>query len=147
MVYSVAIHAVRGHFHVNENGVTLFRPDEGFAQAERGGKHLLANLIGQCFHWLVCVELAWHPEKRAEELMRDAPWLFSRLTAQERAGFPDRLYDMCLELKRSGMPLYSEGADVNRFVRLRVTQSEVEDLLRSYGYPGTAGSNEGMDRR
>ncbi|MEA3489997.1 MAG: hypothetical protein U9R44_06650 [Candidatus Omnitrophota bacterium] len=55
VIYSAALHTIRGHFRI-ENGVHVFNPDEEWAQGERGKEHLYSNLIATLYFWFIVVE-------------------------------------------------------------------------------------------
>ena len=56
ILYSTAIHEIRGHFKI-ERGAPVLNTDEEFAQGERGGKKLYVNIIAIVYFWLEFVEV------------------------------------------------------------------------------------------
>jgi len=50
IVYSLALHTIRGHFRINEWGFAVFEPNEMTAQMERGRRHAYVNVLSMLFY-------------------------------------------------------------------------------------------------
>ncbi len=98
IIYSLAIHTIRGHFPINEYGFTVFNPDEVLAQQERGKSHLYINLLAMMYYWITVVEHNKAPGPRAEMIMKNYPQIFAGLTKKQREKLPQDLIDLCYDL-------------------------------------------------
>jgi hypothetical protein len=98
ILYSLAIHTLRGHFPLNGLGVPVFRPDEFVAQGERGHKYLYINMMAMMFYWIIVVEQHRYPVARADTFIRLYPHVFRSMTDEQRRRFPGDLQEFCLNL-------------------------------------------------
>ncbi|MBD3379509.1 MAG: hypothetical protein GF408_03495 [Candidatus Omnitrophica bacterium] len=89
IMYSLAIHTIKGHFPINEWGFPEYNRDEETAQGERGGNNLYRNILGMAYYWLALVEQDLYPGGRLEEFMRDNPSVFRRLSEKEKESLVD----------------------------------------------------------
>jgi len=106
IIYCVALHEIRGHFPINEFGFPEFRPDEKFAQGERGRKHLYVNLLAMLFYWIVILEHEYGDILgRAKSLIAENPEIFKGLTSEQKKMLPNHLLELCGELiRKKGFP-------------------------------------------
>ena len=91
IIYSLALHTIRGHFPINEWGFALFDSNEATAQVERGRKHAYVNVLAMLFYWLYCVEHCPRPDLRLEVFMVKHPEVFARLSKDEIRKLPEHL--------------------------------------------------------
>ncbi|MBD3379510.1 MAG: hypothetical protein GF408_03500 [Candidatus Omnitrophica bacterium] len=135
IIYSFAIHTIRGHFPVNYLGYTIFQPDEKIAQGERGRSHLYVNLLAMTFYWVVLVERHTHPGHRAWYYMLKYPEIYRNLTDRERKMLPAHLLDFLIMLrKREALPFKA------KVLRTKATRERVASMMERY--PGHV-SNDG----
>jgi len=138
IIYSIAIHTIRGHFSVDDQGNVMFDPNESLAQGERGGKYLYMNVLAMLFYWITCVEHYRLPKKRAEFYIKQYPELFRKLTRQEKKKLPNHLQEVIIDFcDSSDFPLSLQPKDTG------VVRKDVVDFVERY--PGSS-SNEGMSR-
>ena len=94
IIYSVAIHEIRGHFKF-ENNKFMFNPDEKFAQAQRGLGHVYPNILSMMYFWFAICEFGYNLyEDRIELFMKEYPELFELLSREEKAHLPRDLIKM-----------------------------------------------------
>lgn len=91
ILHSLAIHTVRGHFNVNDNGTVIFNPNEETAQPERGRKYLYTNLLAMMYYWILIVESDTNMQKRSDSFVLEYPEIFKGLTPAQRSKFTDNL--------------------------------------------------------
>ena len=104
IIYSVAIHTLRGHLPVDSlTGLMEFQAKEEIAQGERGYSHNYVNVLAMLFYWIVVVERHEHPQERAEFFIDKNPQVFSRLTTWEKKNLADHLAMLATQLSRKGV--------------------------------------------
>ncbi|MGB2599566.1 MAG: hypothetical protein WBC99_03900, partial [Candidatus Omnitrophota bacterium] len=142
ILYSVAIHKIRGHFKINEWGFAIFNPSEIIAQGERGEGHAYVNILASLFHWIYMVERAPHPRDRAWEFIQQNPQLFKKLTSEQIARLPVHLLQLCHDLNNRGVKLWT----FSRMIDADLKRDEIEKLMREAGESMKGGetSNEGV---
>lgn len=138
IIYAVAIHTIRGHFPIDENGYAMFSPDEFLAQPERGGSHLYVNLLAMMYYWIVVVERHQYPKDRAKAFMDEYPQIFSSLTSKEKDDLASDLLRICYELRTRGVWNHlteetvltdMEGRDVDEIIKESPGLESNESLL------------------
>ena len=84
IIYSVAIHEIRGHFKY-ENNRFMFNPDEKFAQGQRGLGHVYPNVLSMMYFWFAICEFGYNMyEDRINLFMEEYPELFVLLSREEK---------------------------------------------------------------
>jgi len=136
ILYSLAIHTLRGHLPVDSLGEIKFNKNEEKAQGERGRRHLYLNVLAMMFYWIMFLERESDPAYRARFYMTAYPGLFSGLTAKEKEILPDHIYTIAKNLNDHGvwqqrLPARKSGA----------TKEKVDEIIASK-YPGAV-YNEG----
>ncbi|MFH1664979.1 MAG: hypothetical protein ABIA77_02410, partial [Candidatus Omnitrophota bacterium] len=111
ILYSVAIHEIRGHFRIRD-GRTELVLDEKWAQGERGRGHLYVNLAAMLYFWFGIVENGERLyETEIKKFMEDYPEIFRNLEDGERERLPVLAERLTLDFGFRGM-----GAACFRFV-------------------------------
>ncbi|MBD3379511.1 MAG: hypothetical protein GF408_03505 [Candidatus Omnitrophica bacterium] len=135
IIYSLAIHTIRGHFSINEYGFDEFAADEAWAQGERGEGHAYVNILAQLYYWIIILERSRTPHERAQEMIEEYPEIFRKLNMGQLADLPWHLLELCRKLKDRGvLPLPASVLSTG------MVREDAESIIRSY--PGAV-SNEG----
>ncbi|MBD3296979.1 MAG: hypothetical protein GF392_06375 [Candidatus Omnitrophica bacterium] len=137
IIYSIALHEIRGHFPLEGYGFGVFDPDEEHAQGERGKSSLYNNLLAILYYWIDVVEEVSFPQKETERLMREHPYLFQGLTDEQKEMLPRDVKKFCLRMTMNHVSVY-----VDEYVDTGVTKHGV---MRSVAerFDGDAAMNEG----
>ena len=136
ILYALAIHTLRGHFPMDEDGMVNYNSDEYESQGERGNSHIYVNLLAMSYYWIELVERHKYPESRLEVFMEKYPHVFRKLTAEQKKTLPGHLLDLCADLidrKASPLPL--------PVVKTVANAKNVENIVKE-SHPD-ASSNEG----
>ena len=137
ILYSLAIHSIKGHLPFNEEGFVEFTKDEYMTQGERGDGHLYVNTLAMLYYWIMLIEHYEKPYQRVKFYMDKYPHLFRKLTEEQKKKLPMHLVDLCEEqLKRGMFPLYNY-----QDVPTGMTREDVKNIMKQY--PDSA-SNEGI---
>jgi sugar transferase EpsL len=85
IIYSLAMHEIRGHFML-VGGHASFNTDEAYAQKQRGNAYRGANLKAMLFYWLCIAEGNEGPvlEVRLESFLKKNPQLFKNFSRLSR---------------------------------------------------------------
>jgi hypothetical protein len=82
IIYSIAIHEIRGHFRLSKGEVTL-EPDEDFAQGIRGNKWEYKNVLSLLAYLLIIVERTHNPRGRTLEFLDQHPEIIVNLVDEK----------------------------------------------------------------
>lgn len=103
IIYSLAIHTIRGHFEIVPQGFLRFIKDESRAQPERGHSHLYQNILGMLYYWIMAVERHYFPHTRAKEFMEENPSVLKGLTEEQKQRLPWDLKALCDKFSTAGL--------------------------------------------
>lgn len=138
IIYSIAIHTVRGHFSIRENGVARFETSEERAQSQRGRRLGYNNILAMSFYWVVILEAeeGQVPGERLKVFMENNPEVYKELTPEERETMPLHLSALFVQLAREGNLQFFPF----KMMETGMTAKDVEQIFKKY--PNSA-SNEG----
>ena len=138
IIYSLAIHTIRGHFKIVPQGFIQFIQDERKAQPERGHKYLYRNILATLYYWIMVVERDYFPKMRAEEFIKENPSVFTALNEAEKGKLPGDLKTLCDKFSEAGLFRYSDLS-----FPVEATRDEYQKIFGQY--PDSV-SNEGNCR-
>lgn len=124
ILHSVALHAIRGLFPINEWGFATYGQSGRVAQGERGRRWRYVNVLAILFYWVLFVERYEYPRKRVETFLDEYPELFRGLSHEEKRRLPPHLLRQCsnmLDRKAFPFPLTVE--------KTGMTAEDVERVL------------------
>ncbi|MGB3111715.1 MAG: hypothetical protein WBB84_01875, partial [Candidatus Omnitrophota bacterium] len=107
LLYSLALHSIRGHFRINEYGFAVFNPDESWAQGERGRSHLYPNILAMLTWWFVAVDHGVDLRERVKLFIEENPEVFRHLSDEERERLPEHVGQLDWHMMRDGVSLGS----------------------------------------
>ncbi len=145
IMYAIAFHEIRGHFHFTEEGNIIFNPDEKWAQAERGRSMEYNNMLAIGFLWTVPImgETRYFPDV-IDELIEEYPELVRNLTREEKKRFSTDLAKFGLVLQKKGF-FTSEKLSHADKVETTGTKEEMEEIVKRTVYGRMLPSIEGKD--
>jgi len=136
LLYSIALHTIRGHFPYDREGRMVFRADELVAQGERGERHAYVNLLAMLFYWIMLVEQHEFPKSRIAVFIKKYPHVFRKLSESQRQRLPHHFWKLYNRFaKREGDTSWFEL----EFTSIDCTREQVDALFQAY--PGAV-SNE-----
>lgn len=135
IIYSLAIHTIRGHFEIVPQGFVRFVRAEKSAQASRGRKYLYQNILGTMYYWIMVVERDPYPHWRLASFMEENPEVFANLTPGQRRSLPRDLRALVDKFDRAG--LFRKD---DLYYSTHMTMEDYKKIMKTY--PGAV-SNEG----
>ena len=98
ILYSVALHALRGALAINDYGFAVLAPNRPGATGQRGRGHGYVNTLAMLFYWVVIVELNLNPIQRVRVFMKKYPQIFDGLSPEQAEKLPQHLYELASNL-------------------------------------------------
>jgi hypothetical protein len=137
IIYSIALHEIRGHFPIEGHGFGIFEPDEEHAQGERGKSSLYNNLLAILYYWIDVVENNPYGERYTRRLMSEYPYLFRGLTDEQKETLPGDVQKFCARMSMNRVSVYFD-----EYVDTGLTKSDVMRQVAER-IPEDAAMNEG----
>jgi hypothetical protein len=127
ILYSLAIHTVRGHFPINVCGFHTYSPDEATAQNSRGKSHAYINLMAMMFYWIIIVEMQENdPREHSRMFMFRHKEVFDQFNKDERGDMPGHMEAFTNRLVDEGiLPLDLEAKPTE------LTKDDVEEFINN----------------
>ena len=143
IIHSFAIHTIRGHFPLNENGFPEFSKDETEAQQKRGKSYRYINTLAMMYYWLLIGEKTEYPKSRAEEIIKLYPDMFCDL--ENRDQLPEHLERIALIQSKKANDKKSVGIWWDGSIAEADTGTTYDEVNKLFLKKGNDVSNEGGD--